>query len=1150
MADEPSVSWRGRIRRWRWWLIAVALIIAIRVALPIVLRRVIASQASEALHARVDVGGVSLALWKGGVALEDVAVRPADAPPAPPAAPQANAPSFPDNAPIVAFKRFAVELRYLPLFSKTIQLRNIELESPRVALDRLASGDLNVMALVPESEVAVQAGATPGASPEAPTATPTGAAAAPASPWKLGLDRFVLRDGRLRFRDLKLQGSEPVEVAIEEIMVKEVALSPGLYGEPAHLQVKLGLDEGVINVDARLQLLEKGMAVTCDLNADNLPLRRARLYVPKVGWSDLKGELDLALTYELQTDTKNQLHGTFALHNVAVAVPKLQDVAVGWKTLSVGIESVDLLAQRAAVSEVALDGAKLYVRAQGDQPLPVLAESAPAPSPDTTPQPTPAASPAAAAEEKPTEEKSAEPAKPWDWRVASVRVTDSTIDILSDQPVVSVGLDLTATNIAAAAESIAHVALALALGASAMKLDGDLRIASPAFGGTLQITDLALPPLIAVSGKVDPNVLPSATFNANLNLQAGLPAASGATAEPDLLRVAGTLGLRDTRLSPPGQSGLTAEMKGIDLTITELAVPGVIPVGHPAAPGATVRLAANLALQEPLLTRSGDQTLTAGAQSIGLALTDVQVPAALAGLGPADAAPPIHAGAKLDLGAPRVVLGDGKQFSFAAKSISVPLTDVTVPAAAGGAAVQPVRANFGDIRIDGPALRVTRTKDGIVLPGSGPGAPAAQASPAANPTPVPAAAPAPPAESHPPEVTVASLRISGGAVDFTDQAVKPVFQTRFAPIELDARNVRFPNPSVKPLRLEITSAEQGHITLSGDIGPQGGALDFAMKDFALTPFSPYATTYSPYGIDDGALEIKTTAKFSGGKYDVANAVTLHQFDLSGTEGDSLFEQQFGIPLTMALALLRDTSGDIDLNFPIQVDQSGGTTIDLLSVVRSALRQAMMGAIESPLKLVGGVIGVGGKSGAVAPAPIAFPLGHGEPSGPGAENAQRLGDFLAARPAMAVELDAFVTTDDVRWLREQALHSEWHDENFVQRALAFLTQRGPRERIGEYLAARAGGDNPELSAEDAATLQQMLDQRPAPTPDQLRALAAARLAAVDSVLHDKGIDAARITHNDASGEPVDGAAVVKIKFRPLKAPAQARPDHPATPEEGS
>jgi hypothetical protein len=1238
------MSWRSRLRRWRWWIAAIALLIVVRVALPIVLRRVIVSQASQALHARVDVGDVDLALYKGGMTLKDVAVRPADAPPPPEVQPE-NAPAFLENAPLLAFKRFAVELRYWRLFSKTIELRDIELDSPRVALDRLASGDLNLMALVPKSEVAVQAGTTPGAGVEGVTPTPTVAAttAAP-SAWKFGLDRFVLRDGRLRFRDLKLEGSEPVEVGVDQIMVQEIALSPGVYGEPARMHVKLGLDEGVIDLAAQLQLLDKGMAVSCDVNAEHLPLRRARLYVPKVGWRELKGELDLALFYELQTDTKNQLRGTLGLRDVAIAIPEIGDVAA-WKSLGVDIETVDLLAQRAAISAVTLDGAILYVRAGGDQPLPVLARlSGGGATPAAEESPTPTAGPG--------EENAApaEPAKPWDWSVAKVRVSDSKVHVLSDQPPLDVGVDLTATSFASAADAVGHVALGLAVGPAALKVDGDLRIASPAFGGTIQIADLALPPLLAVSGKVEPALLPSATFKADLAVQAGLPAKSGASAEPDRLRVSGTLGLSNARVSPPGPGELSIDAKAVDLSVTELVVPGVIPLGQKAADGATVQLAANLTVQEPHVTRGGDSALSFDAQSIGLALSGVSVPASMAGLAPAAAAQPMHIAATLDVAAPKVALGgadlaaaagtvhlavsdatitavpvgaspagappahlaaqldltdplvtiaagkqlaagaqaiglqvselslpglvvgappsdtgqplhavatltlaqphaqraDGKEFSAAAKSIAVPVTDLSVPGAlaATGDLTQPLRAVCGEVRIDAPAIRITRTKDGIILPVAAPpspAAPAAKTSPAAAPSPAPA--------GRPLEVTVAALRVANGGIDFTDRAVKPPFHARYAPVEVDARNIRFPNPSVKPLRVDITTAEQGRITLSGDLGPQGGTLDLKVNGFALAPFNPYATTYSPYGISDGSLEIKTNAKYSGGKYDVTNAVTLHQLDLSGAEGDSLFEQQFGIPLTMALALLRDTSGDIDLNIPMQVDQSGGAIVDLLAVVRSTLRQAMTGAIESPLKLIGGVIGMGGKSGAIAPAPITFPLGRADPTAAGVESAQRLAEFLASRPAMAVELDTAVTTDDVRWLREQALYGEWHDEGVVKRSLAFITQRGPRERIGDYLKARADGQSAELAPEDAATLQQWLDARPPPPAEQLRGLATSRLAAVQSVLRDKEIDAARIALGEPSGELVEGAPVVKIAFRPLGAKSTASSGSPKPAEEG-
>ncbi|HSP99900.1 MAG TPA: DUF748 domain-containing protein, partial [Candidatus Dormibacteraeota bacterium] len=393
-------TWRERLHRWRWWVVAVAVLIVVRVALPEVLRRVVVSQASQALHARVDVGDVDLRLWRGGVTLEDVAVRAQGAPepPPPPKNVDKNAPpppAFDAYSPIVGFKRLAVELRYLPLFHKIIQLRDIELDTPRIALDRLASGDLNVMALVPKQQVAVEAGATPSAVPSPTTAAP----AAASSPWSFGLDKFILNDGRIRFRDLALAGSEPVELGIDRISVDEVALTPAVYGKPASIALKLGVDEGTIDVKANLTLDGSKVSVSTDVTARGLPLRRARLYVPKVGWSDLKGELDLALTYELVPEQTNELHGTIGLREVSVAVPSLTDVAVGWKSLAVSLERIDLIAQRAAVREVALDGATVAMHAEGGDLLPALAPKGVAAAPAAAPPAqTPAAAPPVAGE--------------------------------------------------------------------------------------------------------------------------------------------------------------------------------------------------------------------------------------------------------------------------------------------------------------------------------------------------------------------------------------------------------------------------------------------------------------------------------------------------------------------------------------------------------------------------------------------------------------------------------------------------------------------------------------------------------------------------------------------------------------------------------
>jgi hypothetical protein len=143
------------------------------------------------------------------------------------------------------------------------------------------------------------------------------------------------------------------------------------------------------------------------------------------------------------------------------------------------------------------------------------------------------------------------------------------------------------------------------------------------------------------------------------------------------------------------------------------------------------------------------------------------------------------------------------------------------------------------------------------------------APPAASPTPAPGPGLA---------VQIAALRILRGGLDFTDRAVQPPAVLRFAPIEVDARNIALPGPKVKPLKIDISSVEQGKITVRGDFDPAESTLELKVDELALAPFNSYATTYSPYGIADGALSIVVKAEGKGGKYVVTNGIRLQQFD--------------------------------------------------------------------------------------------------------------------------------------------------------------------------------------------------------------------------------------------------------------------------------
>jgi len=942
--------------------VLLVLALGVRALLPDVVRRVLAAQASKALRARVTIGDVDLALLRGAIALDDVAVRPA------------AAPGAADEPVLVAWKRLVLSVRWLPLMRRTVRLRALELDGARVALERRADGTLNLAALVP-------------AGSPAPAGTPP---PAPGGGWAVGIDRLAVRDGRILFRDLATPQSEPLEVGLPAVDVHDVAVRPGLYGEPARARLTATVDRGTLRVDARLALAaDGGMTLTGDVRAKRLPLRRARVYVPHVGWRGLRGELAAALRERFTTGKRNALSGAVWLTGVAVDVPGLDEPALAWERLALRIATLDLDARRLALREVDLRGATIAVRPGDAAPLPLLAGARSASAP--------AGAPAAA------------PATPWHWAVDALAVTDGRVHVLAAAPLdVAVGLDARGL---AGDESAApaHLKLALGAGDGSVAVDGELRVAPVGFDGAVRVDRLDLPPLVAALGALAPGVLQKGQLAADLRVAAGVAAPT-----PGDVRVQGTV----------------------------------------------------------------------------------------------------------TLGEPWLAAADAHEFAVGARSLDVRIDDVDVPGLLGAGEVpgRAIGVRLAALSLAAPYARLTRTAAGLVLPPLGP---------AKAPPPAPAdAPPAPPIASPLVEVSAGRVRVTDGYVAVTDRTVRPFYEGALAALALEVDDLRWPALAMRRLRFEATGAEKGRIEVTGSLAPSGGRLEVNGRQIALRPFNPYATAFSPYSIGKGRLSLSAKATFGAGRYDADTALTLHGFDLASRAGDPLFEQQFGIPLSMALALMRDVHGDIALDVPVAYD-AAGTRVDALAVVGQALRRALVNALASPLKLVGAVLG-GGEGQTVAPAPIVFRPGRAELTPEGTEQVSQLAAFLASRPGVGVTLAAAPSVQDARWLREQALRAELTAPQGVLGTLRTLGERGVRQRVAAALEARARDQEGKLDPDDAAALERWLAERPPPPPAELRALAAARLERVTALLRDRhGIEPGRIAQTEPGAEPDGEPAAVRV-----------------------
>lgn len=116
-----------------------------------------------------------------------------------------------------------------------------------------------------------------------------------------------------------------------------------------------------------------------------------------------------------------------------------------------------------------------------------------------------------------------------------------------------------------------------------------------------------------------------------------------------------------------------------------------------------------------------------------------------------------------------------------------------------------------------------------------------------------------------------------------------------------------------------------------------------VKDIDLPPFSPYSGKYIGYAIEKGKLSADVNYKVENGTLTADNKIFLDQFTL-GNKVDS--EEAVSLPLSLALTLLKNRQGEIDLHLPLK-GSINDPQFNLGKIIFTAFINLITKAITSP-----------------------------------------------------------------------------------------------------------------------------------------------------------------------------------------------------------
>ncbi|MBW2237518.1 MAG: DUF748 domain-containing protein [Deltaproteobacteria bacterium] len=249
-------------------------------------------------------------------------------------------------------------------------------------------------------------------------------------------------------------------------------------------------------------------------------------------------------------------------------------------------------------------------------------------------------------------------------------------------------------------------------------------------------------------------------------------------------------------------------------------------------------------------------------------------------------------------------------------------------------------------------------------------------------------------------VSIERIRVEKGVVDFTDFTLVLPFAAHVTDLSGGATAISSDPASQAMIKLKGKVEEYGLTTVEGGISP------FAPKTFTditvsfqnvdMKPLSPYSATFAGRKIASGTLNLNLEYKIQDSELLGENKVVLDQFTL-GERVEA--PNAINLPLDLAIALLSDSEGKIDVAVPV----SGNVDNPKFSyghVIRQALVNLITKVVTAPFRALGGLFG--DKSEQMDA--IAFDPGSARLLPPEQEKLKEVAEALKKRPQLRLVVE--------------------------------------------------------------------------------------------------------------------------------------------------
>ncbi|MFH1496229.1 MAG: DUF748 domain-containing protein [Verrucomicrobiota bacterium] len=359
---------------------------------------------------------------------------------------------------------------------------------------------------------------------------------------------------------------------------------------------------------------------------------------------------------------------------------------------------------------------------------------------------------------------------------------------------------------------------------------------------------------------------------------------------------------------------------------------------------------------------------------------------------------------------------------------------------------EPLALHLDEIVITDPAANVLVAADGTLNLAAAL-SPAPSATVGASLAKPESVAPPSPSTSEPaavlPDITIGKVTLRSAKLGYEDRSVQPAARTAIT-LDGDITGLSSAQLARADVNLAGKVDDSAPIAITGQLNPLGQpaysklTVDFTDIDLPAA-LGPYLGKYAGYELARGSLTLDVDFNLADRRIAADNVITLDQFTL-GARTDS--PDATKLPVSLAIALLKDSSGQIVLDVPIK-GSLDDPKFKIGRVVLRVITNVLVKAATSPFSLLGAAFGGGGDE-------LAYQLlqpGAVEPVEAELKKLETVAKALLARPALQLDIQGSYAADADRAALQRARLDEQLRHRLWEQLRATTPDLPPPDQLG-------------------------------------------------------------------------------------------------------